>query len=83
MMSIERKRMQVGDKRGEEEGCQTCSSSATEEQKERERKWEVIVGWRAMSSSVWEQQGLFQSNRHFKRLSWQKGKLNKSLNRCM
>lgn len=42
--------------------------------KERERKREVIAGWRAVSSSVWEQQGLFQSNRHFKRLSWQKGK---------
>lgn len=75
MMSMERKRMQVGDKRGKEEGCQTtlqlCYTGA---ERKRERKREVIAGWRAVSSSVWEQQGLFQSNRHFKRLSWQKGK---------
>lgn len=66
--------MQVGDKRGERRDAKQRCSSATEEVKERERKREVIAGWRAVSSSVWEQQGLFQSNRHFKRLSWQKGK---------
>lgn len=67
MMLMERKRMQVGDKRG---GGMPNNTPALVQG----RKMEVIARWRAVSGSVWEQQGLFQSNRRFKRLSWQKGK---------
>lgn len=71
MMLMERKIMQVGDKRGEQEGCQT-RLELQRKTKERERETGGDAGWRALSS-VWEQQGPFQSNSRFKRLSWQKG----------
>lgn len=38
MMLMERKRMQVGDKRGEGEGCQATLRSATEEEEEKEQE---------------------------------------------